>query len=198
MVIRAIRGPVFRKQIPLRWHIAQILRDTSPHCRHCDPSHRQDSQHPAKLALRAASAMKNRWIAGLLLLTLLTWANSPAWPGPEPASRQISASAVAPEHQHSPGNGHHSCCPNKPLQITLQAPLSPAMPCGDHHRCCILQSPGAPLGLPVSSERSRPGADIAISAVAVAPDRVSSDAHPGILRADALRPYPTLSMIFRV
>lgn len=139
--------------------------------------------------------MKNRWIAGVLVIALLAWANAAAWPGTQPSHGNVASSGPS-GHQHSP-NGHHPCCPGKPLQTVFRVPSAPAMPCGSQHRCCVSQSPDLPLSLPVNEGRSC-GAEIEGGMAVTAPASVSSKRPIRFLSGDVSRPGFALSMILRV
>ena len=132
--------------------------------------------------------MRNKWIAGLVLSSLLVWADAAAWSDASLRMHSPAAAEALSVHR----TAHHGCCPG--LKSNPVAEISPlADPCGGQHRCCFSQAPAFPSSLPVNSERviaARTVSVIDCAKASILPARNFTCAHVSSL-------YPSLSMVLR-
>jgi hypothetical protein len=141
--------------------------------------------------------MLRRWIAGLLLLTILPWANTLTWSGPSHHHLPPLAASSGPSpHQDHANVKGHACCPGfKGPEILVAAQST--IPCGGQHRCCFSQAPEAPPGLPVKA--GNPQWEGRVSAVVTAFDPQRNRNTPVAWdAADTVPPYSSFSTILRI
>jgi len=138
--------------------------------------------------------VKRRFIAVLLLLSLVGWANSAAFclSALTGMVTHVATTLVA----HS-GHTHHPCCPH----ITARAAawvLAPAsQPCENGHRCCFVQNPQIPSNLPGRFEDSSADRQMNAAGSALTPDATLTETL-GAPRVRVLHQYSPLSTVLRI
>jgi len=139
--------------------------------------------------------VKRRFIAALLLLSLVGWANSAAF-CLSALARMVTHVAFTPaaDSNHSQ---HHPRCPRVTAKPTVQTWAPSSQPCETGHRCCFLQNPQIPSNLPGRSENSRADRQIVATAVVPAPDAIRAEAL-SMPQTDVFRAYSQLSTILRI
>jgi hypothetical protein len=60
----------------------------------------------------------------------------------------VAATAAATASEHS----HHHCCPKlEQTQLPAVTPVSPGLPCGADHSCCVVRAPAKLPSVPAGS-----------------------------------------------
>ena len=139
--------------------------------------------------------MKHRFIAAVLLLNLVSWANSAAFCLSDLATMAThAASMLATAH---PGHTQQlPCCPHVRANSAADTWTS-SQPREHGHRCCFLQNPQIPSNLPGRSENSRPNGQVA--AVVNNPHTVATPVEASAtLQVEAFRPNSALSTVLRI
>ena len=91
--------------------------------------------------------MKHRFIAAILLLSLVAWANSAAFCL---SGLSAMASHVAAAVGMSP---QHTCCPHPTAKLPAKD-WTQSQSSDNGHRCCFVQNPQIPSNLPGRSQNS--------------------------------------------
>src|SRR5579863_6834666 len=136
--------------------------------------------------------MRNRWIAGLVLSSLLVWADAPAWSDASLRMHSPAAAEALSVNHTDTRIAHHACCPSIKINATVQISAL-ADPCGGRHRCCFSPAPAFPSSLPVNSKHT--GAARTVSVVDCA--KVSTPPARSLTFADVSGFYSSLSMVLR-
>ncbi len=139
--------------------------------------------------------MKQRFIAAVLLLNVVSWANSAAYclSGMGRMASQITG-VLKSGHATSPQT--HACCPHLPSKPESRDSAVPASE-GIDHRCCFVQNPQIPSNLPAKSRSSNPyGQSLAGSNEVSIPVLATIDSE--VLPAAVFRNCSTLSTVLRI
>lgn len=138
--------------------------------------------------------MRRRFIAALLLLNLLSWANSAAFCLSGLATMATHAAKLAnaqPSHKLL-----HPCCPRVQANPATDS-WTRSQSYEPGHRCCFVQNPQIPSTLPGRSEVARPNGQVA--AIANNPDEAAIPVHTlATVRAEAFRPNSAFSVVLRI
>lgn len=113
--------------------------------------------------------MKRRFIAALLLLSLVGWANSAAFCLSALARMVTHVAITVAADSHSP---HHPCCPRVTAKPAVWVWAPATEPCQNGHRCCFVQNPQIPSNLPGRSETSRADRQMIAAADVLRPDAI--------------------------
>lgn len=134
--------------------------------------------------------MRRRLIAAVLLLNLVSWANSSAFclSGLATMAARAASSVAAPSH-----TPHHPCCPHVQAKTAADTWTS-SQPCDHGHRCCFVQNPQIPSNLPEGPRPTGQVASVANSPHAItAPVAAISTPH-----VKTARSYSKLSTVLRI
>lgn len=135
--------------------------------------------------------MRRRLIAAVLLLNLVSWANSSAFCLSGLATMAArAASSVAAASSHTP---HHPCCPRVQAKAAADT-WTPLQPCDHGHRCCFVQNPQIPSNLPEGPRPAGQAASVANSPHAITVPVVAIST-PQVKTA---RSYSKLSTVLRI
>jgi hypothetical protein len=137
--------------------------------------------------------MRNRWIVGLVLSSLLVWADAAAWSDASLRMHSPAAAEAPSAHQTHTTVARHACCPAIKISIPVQISAL-TDPCGGQHRCCFSQAPAFPSSLPVNSKHTV----AARTVCAVDSTRVSTLPVRNLACADFPSLYSSLSMVLRI
>jgi len=136
--------------------------------------------------------VKRRLIAAVLLLNLVSWANSAAF--------CLSGLAVMATHAasmlstaRSGATPQHPCCPHAQAKTAADT-WTPLQSCEHGHRCCFVQNPQIPSNLPESPRPAGQVAAVANNAHAM----TAPVAAPSTLQVKATRSYSELSTVLRI
>jgi len=133
--------------------------------------------------------VKRRLIAAVLLLNLVSWANSAAFCL---SGLGTMAAHIAPA-THASQAARHSCCPHAQAK-TPSDTWTPSQPCEHGHGCCFVQNPPIPSSLP-----ERPRAAGQVAPVAHSPHAMTvAVATFSTPQVKAARSYSELSTVLRI
>lgn len=136
--------------------------------------------------------MRNKLIAGLVMVPLLVGVDAPAWSGEASSSQHELMAEARSVHDTGARAAHHSHCAGLVSHVAVNLyPL--ADPCDGQHGSCFSRGPAVPSSLPVRSDRAL--ARKAISSVEGAPLFVVLLRNSA--RVDASCLYSLLSMVLR-
>jgi len=133
--------------------------------------------------------LKRRLIAALVLLNLVSWANSAAFCL---SGLGVMAAHIAPATRASQAP-QHPCCPHVQAK-TASDTWTPSQPCEHGHRCCFMQNPQIPSNLPESPSPAGQVAPVAHSPYAMTV-AVATFSTPQV---KAARSYSELSTVLRI
>ena len=112
---------------------------------------------------QAWGGMIQRSIASVLLI-VLCWLSLPV------ALRSLEARIAQGFRRDTVAD--HSCCPSSHPRISpilFLAINTTAMPCGEHHPCCVRQAPSNPSTMPVENNVTRPAVERALALITDTP-----------------------------
>jgi hypothetical protein len=135
------------------------------------------------------AAISKRLIAAVLMLNLVSWANSAAYCLSGLGNMARHAAMVASVSSHS----QHSCCPQRKTQSDRQT-VSAAEICHHGHECCFVQNPQIPSNLP-EGPREIGQATPAVGEIFITAIPAESTAAESF---ETFQPYSSFSSILRV
>ena len=116
--------------------------------------------------------MKRRFIAALLLFSLVGWANSAAFCLSALTGMVTHVATTLAAHS---GHNHHPCCPRVTAKPVVRVWAPSSLPCETGHRCCFVQNPQIPSNLPSRSENSRADRQMIAAASVLRPDVILAE-----------------------
>jgi len=133
--------------------------------------------------------VKRRFIAAVVLLNLVSWANSAAFCL---SGLGVMAAHIAPA-THASQAPRHSCCPHVQAKAASDT-WTPSQACEYGHRCCFVQNPQIPSNLPES-----PGPAGQVASVAHGPNAMTAAvATPSTPKVKVARSYFEFCTVLRI
>jgi hypothetical protein len=140
--------------------------------------------------------MKHRFIAGVLLLSLVSWANSAAFclSGLSTMATHVASMVGITHATHSQ---QHACCPKIAAKPAADN-WTPSLPSDHGHRCCFVQNPQIPSNLPGGTTENRSPHGLAVAYLNVPGPSTAALPDSAILQVQAFRSPSTFSSVLRI